>query len=83
MGFPASVSVQAVLGTLVLLASAYLYNKLHYRRFRQNAHIPQLPPSLLWGHLRLFDQFTKQGIPDRHPGNPATSAYHHQMPTES
>ncbi|KID95371.1 Cytochrome P450, partial [Metarhizium majus ARSEF 297] len=71
MGFAASVPVQAVLVASVLLAGAYLYNKLHYRRFRQNSHIPQLPPSLLWGHLLLFDKFTKKGIPDRHPGNPA------------
>uniref|UniRef100_A0A1Y1MQQ1 Cytochrome P450 n=1 Tax=Photinus pyralis TaxID=7054 RepID=A0A1Y1MQQ1_PHOPY len=67
MGFPASVSVQALLVTAVLLAGAYLYRQLHYRRFRRNAHIPQLPPSLLWGHLLLFDKYTKQGIPDRHP----------------
>lgn len=52
----------------LFVAGTYLYTKLHYRRFKQNAHIPQLPSSLLWGHLKLFDELTKRGIVDRHPG---------------
>lgn len=68
MRVPTFVSVQAMLVTAVLLAGAYLYNKLLYKRFRQNAHLPQLPSSLLWGHLLLFDKFTKRGAIDRHPG---------------
>ncbi|OTB06456.1 hypothetical protein M426DRAFT_258748 [Hypoxylon sp. CI-4A] len=50
--------------SLVLAASlllvAYLYNQLRYKRFRQYAGIPQLPPSLLLGYLA-------QGRADRHP----------------
>lgn len=52
----------------LLIAATYLYSKLYYKRFKQNAHLPQLPPSLLWGHLMTFDKFTKRGITDRHPG---------------
>ncbi|KAI0391558.1 cytochrome P450 [Xylariaceae sp. FL0594] len=59
--------LQAVVITLFLLTAAYLYRKLYYKRFVQNAHIPQLPPSLLWGHMLTFHSFTKRGIPDRHP----------------
>ncbi|KAI1455996.1 cytochrome P450 [Annulohypoxylon moriforme] len=51
----------------LVITGTYLYSKLYYRRFKQNAHIPQLPSSLLWGHLLAFDKFTKQGILDRHP----------------
>ncbi|KAK6214427.1 hypothetical protein LQW54_004334 [Pestalotiopsis sp. IQ-011] len=51
----------------LLISGAYLYSTLHYRRFRQNAHIPHLPSSLLWGHLLTFDRLTKQGATDRHP----------------
>lgn len=60
--------VQAIAVSGLLVAGTYIYTKLYYRRFRQNAHIPQLPSSLLWGHLMVFDKFTKQGIADRHPG---------------
>ncbi|OTB07439.1 hypothetical protein M426DRAFT_20136 [Hypoxylon sp. CI-4A] len=51
----------------LLVTATYLYIKLYSKRFKQNAHLPQLPPSLLWGHLRTFDDFTKRGIKDRHP----------------
>lgn len=60
--------IQAFAVAGLLVTGTYLYTKLYHRRFKQNAHIPQLPSSLLWGHLKVFDDFTKRGIPDRHPG---------------
>lgn len=60
--------VQAFVVASLLVTGTYLYSKLYYRRFKQNAHLPQLPSSLLWGHLMVFDKFTKEGILDRHPG---------------
>ncbi|KAI1447778.1 cytochrome P450 [Annulohypoxylon stygium] len=59
--------VQAFVVASLLVTGTYLYSKLYYRRFKQNAHLPQLPSSLLWGHLMVFDKFTKEGILDRHP----------------
>ncbi|KAJ0109374.1 hypothetical protein J7T55_000299 [Diaporthe amygdali] len=50
--------------TGLLATGTYLCTKLYHRRFKQNAHIPQLPPSFLWGHLMVFYEFTKRGIPD-------------------
>ncbi|KAK0630535.1 cytochrome P450 52A11 [Bombardia bombarda] len=51
---------------LVLLAS-YLYRLVWHKRFKQYASIPQLPPSLVLGHLKTFDDFIKRGKADRHP----------------
>lgn len=61
-----------VLAFLAIVVS-YAYSRLYYRRFRQFATIPQLPPSLLWGHLQAFDTFTRSGPKDRHPGISSTS----------
>ncbi|KAI1346032.1 cytochrome P450 [Xylaria sp. FL0043] len=54
-----------IAGATVL--ASYFYTRLRYLRFAQYAHIPQLPPSLLLGHLKAFGEFTQRGIPDRHP----------------
>lgn len=67
MIYPMS-STQAFAVALLLVAGTYFYINLNYKRFKQNAHIPQLTSSLLWGHLMVFDEFTKRGIVDRHPG---------------
>lgn len=61
-------STLAIAVTALLAASTYLCTKLYYKRVKQNAHIPQLPRSFFWGHLLIFNEFTKRGIPDRHPG---------------
>ncbi|KAI0154588.1 cytochrome P450 [Xylariaceae sp. FL1272] len=50
----------AVLGT-------YLLVKLRYKRFTQYAHLPQLPPSLLLGHLKTMDEYIRRGRANRHP----------------
>lgn len=56
----------------LLLVSAlailsYWYSRLRHKRLRQYAAFPQLQPSLLWGHLQVFDSFTRKGHSDRHP----------------
>lgn len=51
----------------LLIGGAYFYINLQNKRSK-NAHFPQLPPSLLMGHLMVFDEFTKRGLVDRHPG---------------
>ncbi|KAM5377897.1 hypothetical protein ACJZ2D_004801 [Fusarium nematophilum] len=60
-----------MLGQLVLAAMSllitYLFMKLHFKRFKQYAHIPQLPPSLIWGHMLVYDKFSKRGPKDQHP----------------
>lgn len=65
--YPVS-TFQGLILTTVLVVGAYVYRSLHEKRVGRNAHIPQLPSSLLWGHLLQFDKFTKQGHADRHPG---------------
>ena len=60
--------MQTLAITAVLITVAILYQKLYCKRFRQYGHLPQLPSSLLWGHLKVFYDFTKRGKLDRHPG---------------
>ncbi|KAI1421980.1 cytochrome P450 [Xylaria sp. FL1777] len=48
------------------LLASYFYTRLRYLRFTQYAHIPQLPPHLIWGHLKALGEWTQRGIPDRH-----------------
>lgn len=50
------------------LLLAYLYGRLHYKRFQQYAKFPQMPTSLLLGHLKYVDQFIRSGKPSGHPG---------------
>ncbi|KAJ3546154.1 hypothetical protein NM208_g2144 [Fusarium decemcellulare] len=60
------VLIPIVAAALSLLVT-YLYTTLRFKRFKQYAHLPQLPPSLLWGHMRVYDEFMKRGNKDRHP----------------
>ncbi|KAI1179244.1 cytochrome P450 [Nemania sp. FL0916] len=55
-----------VLAGAALLAS-YFFTRLRYLRLKQYAHIPQLPNHLLWGHLKIYNEFTQRGIANRHP----------------
>ncbi|KAK8045466.1 cytochrome P450 [Apiospora rasikravindrae] len=59
--------VQALVVAALVLIGTYLYRKLYHMRFVALAHLPQHPSSLCWGHLRVFDEFMKRGIADRHP----------------
>lgn len=62
--------LKSILFAATALVITYLYNRLRYRRLLQHAKIPQVPPSLLLGHLRTLDELMKRGPADRHPGNP-------------
>lgn len=35
----------------------YLYAAVYYRRFKQFANYPQVKPSLIWGHLKITNEF--------------------------
>lgn len=59
---------QAAVATCLLILGFSLYRTLYRKRFIENAHLPQLPPSLLWGHMLTFDSFTKRGVADRAVG---------------
>ncbi|TGJ78972.1 hypothetical protein E0Z10_g9790 [Xylaria hypoxylon] len=48
-----------------LLTFIFVYRRLYYKRFAQYAKFPQLPSSLLFGHLKIYDEITKRGAVDR------------------
>ena len=56
--------------TALALVAAYAYRKLHDKRFKDQryAHLPQLPPSFLLGHLKAVDDCLPAGKPHAHPG---------------
>ncbi|RWA13335.1 hypothetical protein EKO27_g1792 [Xylaria grammica] len=49
------------------LLIAYFYATLRYKRFSQYAHFPQMPTSLVLGHLKTMDSFIRAGKPNGHP----------------
>ncbi|KAI0437132.1 cytochrome P450 [Xylaria telfairii] len=55
-----------VFGATALLLS-YCYAKLRYKRFNQYAYFPQLPTTLVQGHLRTMNEFLRGGNPKGHP----------------
>lgn len=57
------VSLLAAATVLVLSLS---YTWLRHIRFRQHAHFPQHPASLVLGHLKVFGDFVKRNKPDSH-----------------
>ncbi|KAI0109157.1 cytochrome P450 [Nemania sp. FL0031] len=50
-----------------LVIATYLYLKLRQKRFRQYASLPQLPPTLLFGHLKTMNEYIRRGEADCHP----------------
>ncbi|KAF1733590.1 putative sterigmatocystin biosynthesis P450 monooxygenase stcS [Beauveria bassiana] len=58
--------LSVLLAALALLVT-HFYLKLRHRRLKQFARLPQLPTSLVWGHLRLYSEFRSRGPIDRHP----------------
>ncbi|RYP80361.1 hypothetical protein DL769_002510 [Monosporascus sp. CRB-8-3] len=56
-----------LLAAVTVLVLSFTYHKLRYIRFQQYAHFPQLPSSLLLGHLKAFGEFMKANKPDAHP----------------
>ncbi|KAI3328552.1 cytochrome P450 [Ustulina deusta] len=55
-----------VFGAAALLLS-YCYARLRYKRFSQYAHLPQMPTTLILGHLKTMDSFIRGGKPNGHP----------------
>ncbi|KAH8901259.1 cytochrome P450 [Thozetella sp. PMI_491] len=48
------------------LVAVYLFRALQYKRFKQYGNFPQLPPSLLWGHLQTVDEYGRRIPPKAH-----------------
>ncbi|KAK6196519.1 hypothetical protein LQW54_011459 [Pestalotiopsis sp. IQ-011] len=59
--------LKPILLAAIALLTTWLYNKLRYKRMVQHAKIPQLPSSLVLGHLKILDKLIKRGPADRHP----------------
>jgi hypothetical protein len=57
-----------LLGVAFVLLVAYLLKEAQYRRFKQNAVIPQLKPSLVWGHMKAIHEVSLRGLPRQHFG---------------
>jgi hypothetical protein len=64
MAFSLSLALVAVAPALLV----YLYSRLRYFRLIQYRHLPQFEPSLLWGHLKIINDFLQRGDPSRHIG---------------
>lgn len=57
-----------LVATILPLLLFYLWRKITYYRTEQYAWLPQLPPSLLWGHLSTLDKLMKTNRPNIHIG---------------
>jgi hypothetical protein len=57
-----------LVATIIPLLLFYIWKKLVYYRTEQYAWLPQLPPSLLWGHLSTIDKLVKANRPNIHIG---------------
>ncbi|RAH81452.1 cytochrome P450 monooxygenase, partial [Aspergillus japonicus CBS 114.51] len=55
-----------ILLALLPLLAIYLWQWLRYLRFHQHAAWPQLPPSLVWGHMKALNEFVSRGERRRH-----------------
>ncbi|KAL1848924.1 hypothetical protein Daus18300_013433 [Diaporthe australafricana] len=51
----------------VALLLTYLYGRPRYKRFKQYAKFPQMPTTLLLGHLKHVDHFIRSGKQNGHP----------------
>ncbi|KAJ5211048.1 hypothetical protein N7491_010864 [Penicillium cf. griseofulvum] len=55
-----------LVATIIPLLLFYLWKKAIYYRTKQYALFPQLPPSLLWGHLSTLGKLSKTNRPNIH-----------------
>jgi MFS superfamily sulfate permease-like transporter len=58
----------AVLVGLVPLVVIYMWKRVIYYRKKQYAHLPQLPPSLVWGHLATIGKLKNTHKENIHVG---------------
>jgi cytochrome P450 len=59
---PGAVSLLLLAAIPVILRFAY--QALYYRRFKELERLPQLTPSLVWGHLKAMGELARKGEPD-------------------
>ncbi|KAI1394798.1 cytochrome P450 [Hypoxylon fuscum] len=52
---------------VIALLGSYFYRKLRYERLKRYAFFPQMPKSLILGHLKIMDGFIRAGKPNGHP----------------
>lgn len=52
----------------IALLVPYFYSKIRHKRLHQYAGFPQLPTSLVLGHLQTVDEFVRSAPPKAHPG---------------
>lgn len=57
-----------LIATIIPILLFYLWKNVTYYRTKQYAGVPQLPPSLLWGHLSTLDKLVKTNRPNIHIG---------------
>lgn len=65
---PCKMLVQLFFAAVALLGP-YLYRTIRFKRLKQFARFPQLPPSAVLGHLGTVDEFVKRSAPGAHPGS--------------
>ncbi|RAH60890.1 cytochrome P450 monooxygenase [Aspergillus piperis CBS 112811] len=58
--------VQSILLILLPLGVSYFISRIRYSRFKKYADWPQLPPSLIWGHMKALHEFIARGEERRH-----------------
>lgn len=59
---------QVLIAGIALLVT-YLYSMIRHKRLHQYASFPQLPPSLVLGHLQTVDEYIRSAPPKAHPGD--------------
>ncbi|RAH41120.1 cytochrome P450 monooxygenase [Aspergillus brunneoviolaceus CBS 621.78] len=50
--------------SIVMVASVWLCRRIWYERFHRYRQFPQLPTSLLWGHLKIYHEIAQWGFQD-------------------
>lgn len=61
--------LRTILVAAIPLLILFLVHKIRYSRTTQYADFPQLPRSLLWGHLKALNEVIKSSKPNLHIGN--------------
>ncbi|CAI7669517.1 unnamed protein product [Penicillium viridicatum] len=65
-----------LVATIIPILLFYLWKNVTYYRTKQYAGFPQLPPSLLWGHLSTLDKLVKTNRPNIHIDEILKAMYH-------
>ena len=57
-----------LLSAALVALAFYLYTQLRRLRFEKFRGAPQLETSLVWGHMKVFNDFLTSSRPGAHPG---------------